>query len=505
MAVLGTALAAGWTERLALSSEQGRGPSLEIEARGPLPARAPAFRVVVRTMRARLLADPAVAAVRERRLRRGAASTVLLVRFRVGGQGRDAAIARIERDLDPGPLTVSFGGPAAAVRIAKEEALDTVLPLLLCLPLVALISAGMLGVRPSGAALLAAAAAAALAALACELAGEAFDVYWLALVGALAGGTLVTLQLCAMARRGATAGAVWGSATAAAAAFGATALLDVEYLASLGLGGALGSLLAAPASLAAMGAAAGWVPSERSDRPSESRDPAAVPWRALAGLLGFSPVIGAAISLLGIALLLMVAAPADRLATAAIAAPAAPAIGAAEISAAIAAAALVTLGVGWAAGGRAGLAFLAAIVSALPALATAGLLVVSFQEGWLEDALGYTSSGAVQLGSLVAAVSVVAALGAAQAVALAAFARRPAGEAYAVDRVMDAIGRCGPAATLACLAGVAAGVAIAFGSPRFVKEFGLATAAGLALELFVVQALVAPGLLRLAARETRRQ
>lgn len=497
VAVLGAALAAGWTDRLALSTSDSKGAALQIQLRGGLPAQSATYRVAVRTMRIQLSGDPAVAAVRERR-NSGAGSTLLLVRFDVGGRRRDAAIERIERNLDPGPLTIAFSGPAAAVRIAKDDALDDLVLLLLALPVVALIAAGTFGVRPAGAALLAAGAASALATIGCELLADAIDVFWLALVGATAAGTLVALQLCAMARAGAAPAALWGSGIAAAATFAATAALGVDYLASLGLGGGLGSLLAIPASVAAMGAANGLDPPSGAGR-------ASAPWRGISELIGWSRLMGAAIAVLALCLLLIAAAPIDRLVTVAIGAAAAPSISDAELAAAIGGAALITVILGWAVSRRFALALSTTLAAAIPALAVAGLLVVSFQEGGLEDSLDYTSNGAVQLGSLVAAVAVVAALCAAQAVALAWAARQTEGRREGVDRVVEAMAHCGPAAAVTCLAGTVAGIALGFGSPRFLKEFGLGVAAGLILELLIVQALLAPAALRLTYRRARDQ
>ncbi len=186
------------------------GRRLQVQVRGALPARSATFRVAARTMRAQLSADPLVAAVREQGRKRSTNSILLLVRFDVKGQKRDAAIGRIQHNLDPGPLTLAFKGPVVAIRIAKDDIVDDLFLLLLALPFVTLIAAGMLGVRPAGAALLAAGATSALAAIACELLGGPIDVSWLALVGAAAGGTLLSLQLCAMARSGAGPAALWG-------------------------------------------------------------------------------------------------------------------------------------------------------------------------------------------------------------------------------------------------------------------------------------------------------
>jgi hypothetical protein len=498
VAVLGTALAAGWTDRLALSSADANGAALRIDVRGELPASSATFRVAVRTMRAQLGADPAVRALRERRPSGITNSTLLLVGFDVGGQGRDAAIARIERNLDPGPLTAAFGGATVTVRAARDDALDDLVLILLALPLVALIAAATLGVRPAGAALVAAAAAAALASLGCELMALVIDLYWLALVGASAGGALLTLQLCALLRAGAGPAALWGSGLAAAGAFGAIAALGVGYLTSIGVGGALGALLAVPASLIAIGATGGLGGSGDGGVASK-------PWRAIADLVAWSRPAAGTFALLVIALLLIAAVPADRVATAAIGASAPPAIGAGELALAIGIAVAITALLGWALCKRAGLALATTLMAAIPAIAIAGLLVVSFQDGNLEGPLDYNSTGALQLGSVVAAVSVVGALCASQAVALAWAAGQVEVREPGAEPVMEAMGRCGPAIAVACLTGAAAGIALGFASPGFVKEFGLGMAAGMVIELLIVQALLAPALLRLRPGEVRHQ
>ena len=493
IAVLGTAVAAGATERLALSSAGGAGPSLRIQASGPLPARSPAFRIAIRTMRARLAADPTVQAVRERR--RGPRAVTLLVAFEVDGQRRDAAIARIRHNLDPGPLSLEFGGSEAVVAAARDNALGDLVLLALCLPLIALIAAATLGVRPAGAALLAAAAASALAALGCELVGGAVDVSWLALVGATAGGSLIALQLCALLRAGAGVGVAAAVALAAAATFGACGALGVGYLGSIGLGGALGSLLAVPAALAAAGA---------SENLDERGGPgaASAPWRELAGLVGWSAPLAALFALLALGLSLIVAAPAQRVAVAAIGTVRAPGVEAAGLAAAAGIASGITsVAAGWV-GRRAGLAIAATLAAALPALGVAGLLVASFQDANFENLLDYTSNRALQLGSLTAAVTIVAALSGAQAVALAAASRGAQGVEPAY-RAAWALQLCGPGAALSCISALAAGLALCAASPAFVKEFGLGVAAGAALQLFVVQGVLAPALVRLTAVRQR--
>jgi len=105
----------------------------------------------------------------------------------------------------------------------------------------------------------------------------------------------------------------------------------------------------------------------------------------------------------------------------------------------------------------------------------------------------------------VAAVSVVAALCASQAVALAWAAGQVEVREPGVEPVMETMGRCGPAIAVACLIGAAAGIALGFASRGFVKEFGLGMAAGMVIELLTVQALLTPALLRLRPGEARHQ
>lgn len=496
VAVLGTALAAGSTSRLALSTVASRGPALQIRVNGALPSGSAPFRVAIRTMRAQLSSDPAVTRVVD--VGRPRQTSLMLVSFGVRGRQLDAAIAGIEHSLDPGPLSVSFRGPVATVGAAKDDALGDLVLLLIALPVVALVAAATLGTRPAGVALLAAVAAAALAAFGSELVGGALEISWLALVGAVAAGSLLTLQLCAMLRAGAGPAALWASGLAAAVTFGVTGALGIGYLASLGLGGALGSLLAAPASLTAMGAA------ETIDPPSAGNGPGG-PWRRIVGLVGWRAPIAVAIALLAIALLVIVALPAGRLAVAAIGATRAPRVDAGRLGAAAGLAALVTAALAWALCRRASMAVAATLVAAFPAAAATGLIVVTFQEGRLEGALGYTSNGAVQLGSAAAAITIVAAVSAAQAVGLAWAAGEPDARFSGLERVLAAISRCGPPAALACLAGTAAGIALGVGSRSFLKEFGLGVAAGLVLELLIVMALLAPALLRLTPARPEHQ
>ncbi|MEK6277563.1 MAG: hypothetical protein AABM29_06080 [Actinomycetota bacterium] len=499
VAVLGTALAARDVDRLSLSAAGAPRGDLIVEVREPAPAGSGAYRVAVQTMRLQLSADPAVASVRERPVRGHPRETALEVGLKPEGHEQEEALERFERNLDPGRLRISFAGEVATLRKARDDAVDDLALLLLAVPLVALVLVGVLGARRAGAAALAAAATAAGAALACELLGGLIDISVLALAGALAAGTLTSLQLTVAGAAGAGGRTLGLGAIASAAVFAALGLLGVGYLAAIGLGGAMGSLLALPASLAAVGACAAL---EAGGEATSTRRPLAGSraWSRFADLVSWSRLAAAAIGLLAVALLLVCAVPATRLRAGALFGEVA-AIGAPQLAAAVAAAVLVTALLGWAASRRPVLSAGSALAAALPAAGATGLLVLSFQDGRLEGLLDYSSAGSLHLGSTAAALAVVAAVAAMQAVSLVAAARPGR---WRTDPAV-VMARCGPVATVTCLSGAAAGAALAASSLPFVKEFGVALAAGLMLQVLVVQTLLGPGLLAVLSRRSRGQ
>lgn len=487
-------LAGNGIERLALDGSDDSRPALTIHLHGAQPARSPAYRVVVRTMRAQLSADPAVTAVRKRPVAGDPRATNLAVRLGVAGSERDSAVSRIERNLDPGPLKVTFSGQTAVLREARDATIDDLDLLLLAAPFALLILAAALGARTGGATILAAAAASAVACLTCELLGGPFDISLLALIGAGAGGTLVALQLCALARAGAPTAALAAAGLAAGAVFGCLGLLGVGFVGSAGLGGALGSLLAVPASLVAIGAVEGWDP-PLDERPPGA-DRGAGPWRRLQALVGWSRPVAIAVAALTTVALLVFALPATRLQPLALGSPGAPAIGAGSLAAAVASALAATALLAWSISRRPLLAVAASSAAALPGLAVAGVLVLSFQDGRFEALLDYQTGDALHLGSVATALAAVSALAAAQAVSLG-WAALPPPARPGGGQAMETFG---PAAAIACAIGIAAGAALVASELLYMKQFGLALAAGLLLELLLVQGLLAPALVRLLGR-----
>jgi uncharacterized membrane protein YdfJ with MMPL/SSD domain len=140
-----------------------------------------------------------------------------------------------------------------------------------------------------------------------------------------------------------------------------------------------------------------------------------------------------------------------------------------------------------------------AIASKLPAAAAGGLLVFVFQDGRLTATLGYTPEGGPELVAVICVLAAVATVSAARTVHFAATigAEREL-RFVAWDRVPrgGALTLPGVAASTAVL--VAATVVLAGSDLVAAKEFGLATAAGVALDFLLLRVLLAPGLARLS-------
>ncbi|MGH2988267.1 MAG: MMPL family transporter [Solirubrobacterales bacterium] len=140
-----------------------------------------------------------------------------------------------------------------------------------------------------------------------------------------------------------------------------------------------------------------------------------------------------------------------------------------------------------------------AVGSKLPAAAATGLLVLTFQDGRLTGLLGYTPEGGPELVAVVAVVAAVATVSVTRTVHFAAtIAHGRALGLDAAERVPSgaALTLPGVAASTAVLA--SATIVLAGADLLAAKQFGLATAAGLVLDLVLLRVLLAPGLARLS-------
>jgi uncharacterized membrane protein YdfJ with MMPL/SSD domain len=141
------------------------------------------------------------------------------------------------------------------------------------------------------------------------------------------------------------------------------------------------------------------------------------------------------------------------------------------------------------------------LMNALTVAATFGILVVIFQDGRLEGLLGYTSSGALEASMLVLTFAVTYGLATDYGMFMLARIKeerdRGAGDAQAVALGLERSGRViSAAAMLLC---VAAGSLIT-ASHSLVKEVGIGVALAVAIDAFIVRALLVPSLMVLLGR-----
>jgi putative drug exporter of the RND superfamily len=130
--------------------------------------------------------------------------------------------------------------------------------------------------------------------------------------------------------------------------------------------------------------------------------------------------------------------------------------------------------------------------------ATLGIVVLAFQEGWLDGLFAYTGPAAVETSSLVFLFAVIFGLATDYAVlVMARIKEQHEGGASNEEAVAIGIARTGRVITAAAL--MIAVVFLAFGvsSVFFMKEIALGMAVGVLLDATVVRALLVPALMRL--------
>jgi uncharacterized membrane protein YdfJ with MMPL/SSD domain len=138
------------------------------------------------------------------------------------------------------------------------------------------------------------------------------------------------------------------------------------------------------------------------------------------------------------------------------------------------------------------------LMNALTLAATLGILVLAFQEGWLNGVFDYTGPGAVEVTSLVFLFAIVFGLATDYAVlVMARIKELHDGGMSNEDAVATGIGRTGRVITAAAV--MIAVVFLAFGvsSVFFMKQIALGTALGVMLDATIVRALLVPSLMRL--------
>jgi trehalose monomycolate/heme transporter len=172
---------------------------------------------------------------------------------------------------------------------------------------------------------------------------------------------------------------------------------------------------------------------------------------------------------------------------------------------AIALLAVLTFLVLWLMTGSVVLPIKAIVMNALTVGASLAPLILIYQHGHLTGLLGYTSDGGVEPTDFVVAATVVFALSTDYGVFLLgrikeareASATTPPDEREAVAAGLGATGRVVTAAAI--LLAVAIG-AFSTSSISFIQEIGVAVAAGVLLDAFVVRSLLVPSLMALLGR-----
>jgi MMPL family protein len=481
-------------------------PDLIVATRGHDPVRSGVYRVALRVISSQVEADTMVADVRRGPVSGDGRSTSLLVSLAGSASDRQDAVERIETGIDPGPLKVSYGGEVATLLDARHELAKDFWKLeLAAMPFVVLILVLALGARLAAAPIICAGTAIAGALAGLVLLGLVADVSLLGIApGAVVGLVLGVEAPCALfarfraeaaraPRQEALARAIGTTTDLAMPAAAAASLVTVALVAtsldqapSMIVGCALAAALAFASALVSAPVII-WLAGE--DRHATGAAPV-VSWlsRAPARLAGRLAGTRRATGLAAVvsALPMLAAAIALTLAQGRGFPAGGDAIfGDLPIAAGVAAVVLaVALGLVF----RSRAAVPVAVVSLLPAAAACGLCVLVFQEGHLTGALGLDGQGALENGaaaSLLAALTSVSAARSASAMQAAqeATAGRPEPE-WAAQWTASLLV---PGLIVATLIGAAATGVLAGASLYPAREFGLAVAVGLLLDLVLLR------------------
>jgi putative drug exporter of the RND superfamily len=138
------------------------------------------------------------------------------------------------------------------------------------------------------------------------------------------------------------------------------------------------------------------------------------------------------------------------------------------------------------------------LMNALTLGATLGILVLAFQEGWLESPLDYTGPAAIEVTSLVFLFAVIFGLATDYAVLVMARIkeRHDLGDSNE-EAVATGIARTGRVITAAALAIAIVFLAFGVSTVFFVKQIAIGMAFGVMIDATIVRALLVPSLMRL--------
>lgn len=505
-------------------------PDLIVATTGKEPVNSAVYRVALRVISSQVEADSAVAQVRQGPVSADGRSTSLLVSLNVlNASERQDAVERIEAGIDPGPLRVSYGGEVGAALDGRHELATDLWKLeLLAMPFVALVLAVALGPRLAAGPVICATTAIAGALAGLVALGLVADISLLGIAPAAVVGLVLGVEaplalysrfraeLTRVPHPEATRRAVGALADLAIPAGVAASLVTVGLVAtsldqapSMILGCALAAALAL---LSALVCAPAIVSLAEDDRRATGEAPVTA-WlaRAPATLAVFlaSSRRRTALSV-AVAVVLMLAAAVPLLHAQSVPfstldlpqdSPARMAAGLAGVNkgggggdslfgdlglaAGVSAVALlVVLGIAFS--WRRALPI--ALASLLPAAAACGLCVLVFQDGHLAGAIGQTGEGALETGATASLLAALVSVSAARsASALQASREANAGGPEPGSAAAWPASFLLPAVILASLIAAAATGVLAGASLYAAREFGLAVAVGLLLDLLLIR------------------
>jgi RND superfamily putative drug exporter len=138
------------------------------------------------------------------------------------------------------------------------------------------------------------------------------------------------------------------------------------------------------------------------------------------------------------------------------------------------------------------------LMNSLTLGATLGILVLAFQEGWLDSPLDYTGPAAIEVTSLVFLFAVIFGLATDYAVLVMARIkeRHDLGDSNE-EAVAIGIGRTGRVITAAAVAIAVVFLAFGVSTVFFVKQIAIGMAFGVMIDATIVRALLVPSLMRL--------
>ena len=512
------------------SGSTAGGPDLIVATTGRVPVHSGVYRVTLGAISSQVQADAAVAEVRKGPVSGDGRSTSLLVSLAgLDASSKQDAVERIEGGIDPGPLSVSYGGEVGSLLDARHElATDFWMLELAAMPFVALVLALFLGARLAAAPIICAGTAIAGALTVLVLAGLVADVSLLGSAPAAVVGLVLGIEApCALfarfraeatraprpeaLRRAVRTTADLALPTAIAAALVTVGLIatSLDQAASMIVGCAVAAALAVASALVCGPA----IVSLAGDDRHLGGDAPVTAWLARrcagpAGRLADSRRATVLAAGLGVALLLAAAIPlihAQGQPFTALDLPAdSPARMAAELAgvtadlgggdavlgdlalaAGVAAVALVVaLGLAF----KSRLALPVGVGSLLPAAAACGLCVLVFQEGHLADAIGFSGQGALESGAAASLLVAVASVSAARsAAAMQAAQEATAGGLDPGWAAQWTASLLLPGVVVATLIGAAATGVLAGATLYPAREFGLAVAIGLLLDLVLLR------------------